>query len=464
MIPMTLAELADLVHGSVTVDVADLVVSGPPYLDSREPVPDGLFVAIVGERTDGHRHAAGAHAVLGSRPTDAPTVVVDDPEEALGRLARHVLDRLPGVTVHALTGSQGKTGTKDYLAHLLAGSGPTVATRGNQNNELGVPLTVLRADTDTRHLVVEMGARHVGNIRYLCEIAPPRIAAVLNVGTAHVGEFGSREAIARAKGEIVEALPDDGTAVLAADDPVVAGMADRTAARALTFGRDGDVAWRAVTADDLGRAGFELGYAGAWAPVRLRQLGAHQVANAVAAGAMALAAGLELDAVAAGLSEAAASSRWRMEPHERSDGALVVNDAYNANPDSMAAALDWLGRAGRRSGRRTVAVLGGMLELGDDERQEHRRVGHLAAAAGIDVVVTVGRQAAEIADCAATQPAYAGEVTVTAGRDEALAWLRDNVRAHDVVLVKASRGFALERLVDGLLETPPPSAAEGEPR
>ena len=209
MIPMTLAEIAAVVDGEVHGDAA-LTVTGPAYLDSRDPVDGGLFVAIVGEQVDGHDYVAGAHAVLGSRPTAAPTVVVADPVAALGRLARHVLDRLDA-TVLALTGSQGKTGTKDYLAAVLAAAGPTVATAGNLNNEYGVPITVLRADSTTAYLVVEMGARGIGHIAYLCEIAPPSVAAVINVGTAHIGEFGSREAIAAAKGEIVEALPADGS-------------------------------------------------------------------------------------------------------------------------------------------------------------------------------------------------------------------------------------------------------------
>jgi UDP-N-acetylmuramoyl-tripeptide--D-alanyl-D-alanine ligase len=330
MLAMTLEEIARDVDGTVHGDSA-VEVSGPAYVDSRKAEPGGLFVAVVGDRTDGHEYAAGAHAVLGSRPTEAPTVVVDDPVTALGRLASHVVRRL-GTTVVALTGSQGKTGTKDYLAQVLAAAGPTVATAGSFNNELGLPLTVLRADADTEFLVLEMGARGIGHIAYLCEIAPPRISTVLNVGTAHLGEFGSREAIALAKGEIVEALPADGTAVLNADDDLVSAMAARTSATVLTFGAAGDVAWRGVELDDLGRPAFELGHAGEWHPVRLTQSGAHQVANATAAAALALAAGVPLDRVAAALSEARSASPMRMELHERVDGLLVVNDAYNANP------------------------------------------------------------------------------------------------------------------------------------
>ncbi len=445
MIPLTLGEIATVVGGTVAADVAEVVVDGAPYIDSRRPEPGGLFVAVAGEHVDGHDYATGAHAVLGSRTTDAPTVVVEDPVVGLGRLAAHVVRRLDA-TVLAVTGSQGKTGTKDYLAQLLAASGPTVATAGSFNNELGLPLTVLRATAGTEHLVLEMGARGVGHIAYLCELAPPAVSAVVNVGTAHLGEFGSREAIAWAKGEIVEALPASGTAVLNADDPLVAAMSSRTAARVLTFGTAGDVAWRDVELDGLGRPSFSLGHAGEWHPVRLQLSGAHQVANATAAAAMALAVGLPLEAVAAALSGAADSSPMRMELHERADGLVVVNDAYNANPASMEAALEALIAIGARGGRRTVAVLGEMRELGPTAYDEHVGVGRRARELGVDVVVAVGPEAAGIA-------AGAGdEAILTAGRAEALAWVRENVAGADVVLVKASRGAALETIADGLLE------------
>jgi UDP-N-acetylmuramoyl-tripeptide--D-alanyl-D-alanine ligase len=434
------------VHGDPAV-----TVSGPAYLDSRVPEPAGLFVAVVGERVDGHDFAGGAHAVLGSRPTPAPTVVVADPVAALGRLGRHVVDRLPA-TVLALTGSQGKTGTKDYLAAILGAAGPTVATTGNLNNELGVPLTVTRADDRTAYLVVEMGARGEGHIGYLCEIAPPDVAAVINVGTAHIGEFGTREAIARAKGEIVEALPADGTAVLNADDPLTAAMASRTAAPALTFGERGDVSWRRVQLDDLGRPSFEMGYAGERHPVRLTQTGRHQVPNAAAAAAMAVAAGVPFAEVASALSTATAASRWRMELHERDDGLVVVNDAYNANPASMVAALDALAGIGERRGRRTIAVLGEMMELGDAARESHREVGRAAAELGVEVLVVVGEAARDIAEGARAGTGWTGEVVLTAGRDEAVNWVRKNAGAEDVVLVKASRGVALEVVADELLE------------
>ncbi|MBS2937604.1 UDP-N-acetylmuramoyl-tripeptide--D-alanyl-D-alanine ligase [Nocardioides sp. J2M5] len=454
MIEMTLAEVAEVVGG---VAHGDAVVTGGAFLDTRTPEAGGLFVAIAGERVDGHdlaaaAGAAGAVAVLGSRVTDLPTVVVDDVTTALGVLARHVLDRLPDAVVLAMTGSQGKTGTKDYLAHVLGESGPTVATRGNFNNELGVPLTVLRATPETRYLVVEMGARGVGHIARLCEVAPPRVAAVLNVGTAHIGEFGSREAIAVAKGEIVEALPVDGTAVLNADDELVAAMAPRTRAAVTTFGAgDADVAVSEVTTDDLGRQSFELRHRGSYATVHLAQVGSFQWRNAAAAAAMALAAGLDLDTVAESLCDAVPASRWRMEVGERADGLVVVNDSYNANPESMRAALDTLVGIGSRSGRRTVAVLGEMLELGAGAHDAHRDLGAYAAAAGVDVLVTVGSATDPVAagfEAAST----AGVVIPTVGRDAATDWLRHNVSAADVVLVKASRGAALEVIADVLLQ------------
>lgn len=461
MIPLTLSEIAAVVGGTVHGD-PDLVVTGAAYVDNREAVPGGLFVAVVGEHVDGHDYASGAHAVLGSRPTSAPTVLVEDPVRALGRLARHVVERL-GIHVLAMTGSQGKTGTKDYLAHVLSQAGPTVATSANNNNELGVPLTALRADAGTAYLVVEMGARGVRHVAYLCELAPPTVAAVLNVGTAHIGEFGSREAIALAKGEIVEALAPSGTAVLNADDDLTAPMVSRTRARTLTFGAAGrtgdepgpvgDVTWRGVELDELGRPSFELGHAGEWHPVTLTQTGAHQVANATAAAAMALAVGLPLADVAVALCSARAASRWRMELHERADGLLLINDSYNANPASMVAAIDALAAIGARATRRTVAVLGVMLELGDEATAGHREVGAAAAHAGVDVLVVVGDEAHSIAEGAWAVEGWQGELVRTAGRDDALSWLRENAGGRDAVLVKASRGAALELLAEGLLSS-----------
>jgi UDP-N-acetylmuramoyl-tripeptide--D-alanyl-D-alanine ligase len=467
VIALRLSDVAAVVGGRLA-DAGDgsALVTAPAFVDTRTPEAGGLFVAIPGEHVDGHDFtaaavAAGAAAALAARPTGVPTVVVEDPVVALGRLARHVVDELRP-TVLALTGSQGKTGTKDYLAQVLAASGPTVATAGNRNNEIGVPLTVLRAIPGTRYLAVEMGARGIGHIAELCSVAPPHVAAVLNVGTAHIGEFGSREAIAQAKGEILESLPGDGTAVLNADDPLVAAMASRTAAPVVTFGVSGDVSWRALELDDLGRPAFELGYDGHWTPLRLLEAGAHQVPNAAAAAAMAVAAGTAWDDVLGALAAARSLSPWRMALHERADGLVVVNDAYNANPESMAAALDALAAIGARGRRRTVAVLGEMLELGDSSVSDHVAVGEHAARVGVDVLVTVGDAASDLAVGARRTPGWPGRVVSTAGREQAASWLRHNVVARDVVLVKASRGAALEHVADALTEDPAPHQGQSE--
>ncbi|MFC6153287.1 UDP-N-acetylmuramoyl-tripeptide--D-alanyl-D-alanine ligase [Nocardioides yefusunii] len=460
---MDLAEIARAVAGTVgRPQDADVVVSGPAVVDSRGATPGGLFVAVVGERVDGHDYVPaamerGAVAVLCTRPVDAPHVLVEDPVVALGLLAHHLLDRLEHVTVLAMTGSQGKTGTKDYLAQVLGGVAPTVSTAGNNNNELGVPLTVLRADASTRHLVVEMGARGIGHVAELCAIARPQVSAVLNIGTAHVGEFGSRENIALAKGEIVESLASDGTAVLNADDEFTSVMGPRTAARVMTFGLSGDADVRAedVEMDVLGRPAFTLVHrtdAGEErAGVVLTHIGAHQVSNALAAAAMALAVGVDLSLVAHGLGTTGGFSRWRMEPHVRGDGLLVVNDTYNANPESMRAAVEALAHIGTGRTGRTVAVLGEMRELGETSAAGHRSVGTVVGQLGIDVLVTVGEAASAVAAGARDVADWTGEAVVTASRDEAVRWLSDNVRAADAVLVKASRGAALEHVVDELL-------------
>ena len=451
MLAMTLGKIAKVVGGQVAGD-PDVLVDAPAYVDTRQAVPGGLFVAVVGEHVDGHDYAAGAHAVLGSRATEAPTVVVRDPVVALGKLAAYVVRRLDA-TVLAVTGSQGKTGTKDYLARILAAAGSTVATSSNFNNELGVPLTVLRAHAETRFLVLEMGARRIGHIKYLCEIAPPHVAAVTNVGTAHIGEFGSRDSIAFAKGEIVAALPPEGTAVLNGGDPLVAAMASRTRARVLTFGPDdADVSERGAEVDDLGRVSFEIGHGGEWQPVHLQQTGLHQAQNALAAATMALAVGIPLPDIAAALSAASAGSPMRMEMHERADGLIVVNDAYNANPASTRAALESLSVIGRRRHRRTVAVLGEMRELGRESYQGHVEVGRAAARLGIDIVVVVGEAAGGVVEGLEKVAAWSGDALVAEDPDEAIGWLLDNVLAEDVVLAKASHGIGLWVVADALLD------------
>lgn len=463
MIAMRLDEVAAVVGGTVGGGARDVVVTGAATRDSRDVAPGGLFVAVVGERCDGHDFAAaalaaGAAACLVSRPVDAPHVLVADVVAALARLGRHVVDRLVagGLTVVGLTGSSGKTSTKDVLAQLLAGAGPTVATAGSMNNELGVPLTVLQADEQTRHLVVEMGARGVGHIAELCAVAPPRIGVVLNVGSAHAGEFGGREATARAKAELVQALPPadrGGVAVLNGDDPAVAGMADRTAARVVLTGTGESAHVRAtdVRLDGVGRASFALHAPGADpVGVRLPLHGAHHVANALAAAAVALECGLAAAEVAAALGRVSPASRWRMEVTERPDGLVVVNDAYNANPESVRAALEAL--AAMAGGRRTWAVLGEMRELGAASTDAHQQVGRLVHRLGVDRLVVVGEGARAVHVGALAEGVLDGEGSVVVPDvPAALALLRAETRPGDVVLVKASRGVALEQVAEGLL-------------
>jgi UDP-N-acetylmuramoyl-tripeptide--D-alanyl-D-alanine ligase len=460
MILLSLAEVAELTAGTLH-GAADpgVDVRGPVTLDSRTVVPGALFVAVPGERVDGHDFlgaaaGAGAVAALTTRPDDAlPCVVVDDPVAALGRLAAGVHRRLAGsgLITLAITGSSGKTSTKDLLGQVLTSAGATVSPPGSYNNDIGLPLTVLDADEGTRFLVLEMGARGPGHIARLCRVAPPQIGVVLNVGSAHLGEFGSPDGIAQAKGELVEALPGDGTAVLNADDPRVLGMAPRTRARVVTTGRgDGaDVRATGVSLDDSARARFTLVAAGEEHSVALQVVGEHQVANALSAAAAALAAGLAPADVAAALSAAGLRSRWRMEVERRPDGVTVVNDAYNANPESMRAALAAL--AGLPATRR-IAVLGAMAELGADATAEHERLGRDVAAAGVDLLVAVGTDAVGITDGASAAGRRAREESVhVPDRAAARELLQRVLRPGDVVLVKASRSYGLELLAADLL-------------
>ncbi|GAA2153718.1 UDP-N-acetylmuramoyl-tripeptide--D-alanyl-D-alanine ligase [Kitasatospora kazusensis] len=461
MIALTLAEIAAAVGG--TLDGADpaAVVTGPVDRDSRLMGPGGLFAAVVGEHVDGHDFAAravgaGAVAVLASRPVGVPAVLVDDVLTALGRLARAVLTRTPDTAVVALTGSAGKTSTKDLIAQLLRRAGETVFTEGSLNNEIGLPLTVLQVQESTRHLVLEMGARHKGDIAYLTTIAPPTVGLVLNVGTAHVGEFGSKAAIAEAKGELVEALPADGVAVLNADDPLVRAMAERTRARVVLFGEHpgADVRATGVRLDAAGRPSFTLVTPAGSAAVQLRLYGEHHVSNALAAAAVALALGMSVDDTAAALGEAGALSRWRMEVVDRADGVTVVNDAYNANPESMRAALRALVSMGGRGPerRRTWAVLGEMRELGEDSLTEHDAIGRLAVRLDVTKLVAVGGRDAACMELGARNEGSWGEESVlVSDADAAIELLRGQLRPGDVVLVKASRSVGLERVAEALL-------------
>ena len=454
MIRMTLDEIAKVTGGRLVNASPAVTVTGGVEYDSRKVGPGGLFVAFEGEKVDGHSFAAGviaagAAGVLSTRDTGQPGVVVEEPLAALAALAHAVVERLPGLTIVGLTGSSGKTTTKDYIGQLLARLGATIAPAGSLNNELGFPYTVLQATEQTRFLVLEMGARGIGHIRYLCEIARPRVGVVLNIGAAHIGEFGSVEGTARAKGELVEALPATGVAVLNADDPLVAGMAPRTGARVLLTGESAEAAVRAtnVTLDEAGRAAYTIEFKEKIGNVRLRPMGRHQVANTLAAAGVALSLGMEFEELVTALGEIGIVSSRRMDLFVRPDGVTVIDDTYNANPSSTAAALNALATM-RVDGRR-IAVLGYMAELGEHERAGHEEVGRLAAELGVDRLVAVAANARPILDGATTVQGWTGEAIFAADQATALEIVRGDLRAGDVVLVKGSR-YRTWDVVDGL--------------
>ncbi|THA38826.1 UDP-N-acetylmuramoyl-tripeptide--D-alanyl-D-alanine ligase [Streptomyces sp. A1547] len=465
MIALSLAEIADITGGRPH-DIPDpsVRITGPVVIDSRQVEAGSLFAAFAGEHVDGHDYAeravaSGAAAVLAARPVGVPAIVVADVEKALGALARAVVERL-GTDVVALTGSAGKTSTKDLIAQVLQAHAPTVWTPGSLNNEIGLPLTALRATEETRHLVLEMGARGIGHIDYLTGLTPPRIGLVLNVGTAHIGEFGGREQIAQAKGELVEALPsaaEGGVAVLNADDPLVRAMSARTKARTVLFGEadDADVRATEVRMAPAGQPSFTLHTPTGCGEVTLRLYGEHHVSNALAAAAVAHVLGMSVEEIATALSEAGTLSRWRMEVTERADGVTIVNDAYNANPESMRAALRALAAMGgtaRANGGRTWAVLGPMAELGDASLAEHDAVGRLAVRLNVSKLVAVGgREASWLQLGAYNEGSWGEESVVVSDAQAAIDLLRSELRPGDVVLVKASRSVGLERVALALL-------------
>ena len=450
MIPLSVGQLTALL-GARPDRVADpaALVTGPVVIDSRQAGPGSLFAALPGERADGHdvaaaAAAAGATVVLAQRPVGVPALIVPDVTAALGQLARAVLDLIGDPVVVGITGSAGKTTTKDLAAQLIEPLGPTVSPRNSFNNDIGLPLTVLRADEQTRYLIAEMSARGTGHIARLCAIAPPSIGAVLCVGHAHAGDFGGIDAVARAKSELPAALPPDGWALLNADDPQVRAMAAVTQAEVMLFGRSAQAAVRAtgVTVDETGRPAFTLVTPSGSAPVRLRLRGEHNVSNALAAAAIADRLGRAAADIAAGLSAAEARSRWRMEVTERPDGVTVINDAYNANPEAMRAALSTLQVIAR--GRRAFAVLGYMTDLGPEEVPAHEQLGRDAAGAGLAGLIVVGDAAAPILAGAKTHPTWRGELLGVSDTSAAIQAMRDRLRPGDVVLVKASRVAAIE--------------------
>lgn len=497
MIALTVAEIAAIVGGRLAdispEQAARTVVSGSVEFDSRRITAGSLFLALPGARADGHDHAAsavaaGAVAVLAARPVGVPAIVVDPGPKAASRsgalehddasgsgatvlaalatLAAAVAARLvaEGLRIIGVTGSSGKTSTKDLIATVLAPLGQVVAPPGSFNNELGHPWTVLRADEHTDFLVLELSARHRGNIAELAAIAPPQLAVVLNVGSAHLGEFGSREAIAETKAELVQSVPESGVVILNVDDSAVAAMADKTVARVVRVSRSApaDVWADAVVLDELARPRFALHAGGeADVTVSLGVSGDHQVGNALCAAAVALECGATPQQVADALAGAGPASGHRMQVSTRADGVTVIDDSYNANPDSMRAALQalaWIARGENPGAKRhSWAVLGEMAELGEDAISEHDRIGRLAVRLDVSrlIVVGVGRAMGAMHHGAVMEGSWGAEATAVQDVDAALALLRAELRSGDVVLVKASNSAGLTALADALVSDDP---------
>lgn len=476
MIELTLSEVADAVSGRLVRGEPGAVVSGESQTDSREVEPGQIFFARRGEETDGHLFAgkaveAGAALLVVERELDehelrvereldevpgaVPQIVVDDATIALGALATEVVRRVNAagrLTIVGITGSNGKTTTKNLVATMAERVGPTVASAKSFNNEVGGPLTMLRVTGETQTLVAEMGASAEGEIARLTAMAPPHIGVVLSVGLAHAGEFGGIETTFRTKSEMVRDLPESAVAVLNRDDPRVAQMAGLTRAEILWFGQhpEADVRASDIESDASGTR-FTLHLAGESLPVHFRVLGEHHVMNALAAAAVGSRIGLAPAAIVETLEAATLAAPGRMEVLGGRDGVTIINDAYNASPDSMSAALRTLAQI-RRSDGRTVAVLGAMSELGEYSIEEHTRVGLQAVRLRISELVVVGREARALHISAINEGSWDGESVFFETQDEALDYLRETLRSGDTVLVKSSNAAGLQRLGDRLGE------------
>lgn len=465
MISLTLAELAAAVGGTLRLspgahDFDD--VAGAVQTDSRLATDGSIFVALPGETSNGHLFARsaidnGASVLLVDHELELPVsqVIVEDTLTALADLARFVVARVRAggaLKVIGITGSNGKTTTKNMLRAVLETAGSTVAPPGSFNNQVGAPLSMLSIEADTRFLVVEMGASGIGHIARTVGIAIPDISVVLSVGLAHAGEFGGIEQTQRAKSEIVTELPSDAIAVLNIDDERVAAMATLTRARPLWFGLDASAE---VRADDLrataSGTAFTLIESDTRRTVTLQILGEHHVMNALATLAVARELGVDLDTAIAALESVPRAERWRMELLTRSDGIIVINDAYNASPDSMSAALKTLAQI-VEPGQRSIAILGEMAELGEYSDEEHDRIGRLVVRLNIQKLIVVGHKARHIHNAAGLEGSWDGESMLVSTADEAYDHLHGDLRAGDVVLVKSSKSANLRFLGDRLGE------------
>jgi UDP-N-acetylmuramoyl-tripeptide--D-alanyl-D-alanine ligase len=451
MIPLPVGEIAKIVGGEL-FGAADAIVTREPFFDSRKTIPGGIFLALQGEHVDGHEYVAeaiqsGGVTALTTRKVGETCIVVDDVLSAISKLGAEVRRRLPDMKVIGITGSQGKTTTKDITKHVLALVGETIAPEQSFNNDLGVPLTLLRATNATQFCVLEMGARHHGDIARLVQMARPDIGVVLVVGTAHIGEFGSRAGIAETKSEMVQGLPSDATAILGTYDEFTPLMASKTSAAPLYFGEKSSCDVRAADIEIReGCAHFDLVTRAGREPVALRLIGRHQVSNALAAAAIATALGISIDRIATGLSTADIASKWRMEISEASS-ILLINDSYNANPESMTAALETLRYFAQERGGRAWAFIGRMHELGESSNDDHRKIIERAESLEIDQVIAVNTPEYQ-SDAAGS----ATSVKHVSTFDEALA-ISTEITSGDVILVKGSRAEGLEKLSELIKES-----------
>lgn len=443
------SQIAKIMGGLLSGE--DILITAAPSLKSSEVEQGGIFLAMQGERADGHDFVAdafshGALLAITTRAVAQRHVLVKDVAAALTLLARFARSEFKDLTVIGITGSQGKTTTKDLLRHMLSQHGQTIAPSGNYNNELGVPLTLLACSSITQYAVIEMGARHSGDIAHLASIAQPDIAVVLRVGMAHVGEFGSIEAIATTKSELISSLSENGIAILGQYDPYTKAMKSLHTGRTVTFGTDYSDEVRATEIEMReGRPHFDLVTPAGRAAVGLRIVGEHQISNALACAAVGTALGFSIDSIATALSTALIESKWRMEIHEFSE-VLLINDSYNASPDAVEAALRTLILFAQERGGRAWAFLGKMAELGESSAKAHQQVGTLAYQMGIDHLVCV--------DAPDYQPAGQSDGQTNlhlCDRNGALA-IAEQIEPGDVILVKASRSQKFELLAEEIEE------------
>jgi UDP-N-acetylmuramoyl-tripeptide--D-alanyl-D-alanine ligase len=446
---MMASEIAQIMDGSLSGE--DILITGAPSLKSSEVGEGGIFLAMKGEKFDGHdfvddAFSHGALLAITTRAVAHRHILVADVTAALTSLARFARSELKDLTVIGITGSQGKTTTKDLLRHMLSQHGQTVAPSGNYNNELGVPLTLLECSSSTQYAVIEMGARHSGDIAHLASIAQPDIAVVLRVGMAHVGEFGSIEAIAKTKSELVSSLSENGIAILGQYDSYTKAMKSLHTGRTITFGTDHSDEVRATEIEMReGCPHFDLVTPAGRAAVGLRIVGEHQISNALACAAVGTALGLSIDSIATALSTALIESKWRMEIHEFSE-VLLINDSYNASPDAVEAALRTLILFAQERGGRAWAFLGKMAELGESSAKAHQQVGTLAYQIGIDHLVCV--------DAPDYQPVEQseGQTNLHLCDRSGARVIAEQIEPGDVILVKASRSEKFEILAEDIEE------------